>query len=144
MVNVARPAVVSPQIYGPDDLEKIFAQQMFTNPDLGGSAYAMLTAASRHRAEDVQDYLSNVAASNQLQAKLIQQGYEADLMKTGLEQIPHLATAGIPIENVPLAARNISGGGTDHLAQDGAFRNNKLKQAEIQQKLAAAAASAQD
>jgi len=137
-----RPQVASPSIFGQtDDLSKIYAQQMLTNPAMGGTAGALLMGQEGVRAGQIQDYYNQVREANRLQMLLSQQQDEADLLKEALQQGHHYITAGANVADMPLISRLFTRGATDPQTVDASTLVNSLKKAQIAHYYAQVAAS---
>src|SRR5215471_4608550 len=113
MAISARVTPPSYQMYDPSDLEKVFAQAMFADKGLGGTAYAMLQVAGRSRQEDIAQYRCDLDRANQLQGALIQQEMAADMAKEALAKGPDWMAQGADIQNIPVVANLFKGGTID-------------------------------
>lgn len=104
MASTPKQQIASPQIFNSDPVEQIFAKGVL-DPDMGGIAYAYLTAARGQRADDQSVYMQNLAASNRLAAELARQQMGQELLTEALKQGPDYAKAGINFSDIPLLAQ---------------------------------------
>lgn len=137
-----KPAVTAPTIFTSDPIEQTYAKGTL-DPQWGGTAFAYLQAAKGDRADAQAQYLSELHNANRLSAYLAQQEDANKLVAEALKQGPEYAKAGLPIEQVPLIARLLTGGGTDPQTREASALVNALKQSQIAENYAKGAAAGQ-
>lgn len=93
--NTKGQAIAAPQIFNSDPLEQTYAKEMFSSPDLGGTAYAMLQGAKGDRAGAQATYLDALREANTMSMRMAAQESQADILKELIKSAAEQANAGI-------------------------------------------------
>lgn len=100
-----RTSVPLPTIFNTDPIEQVYAKQLF-DPQQSGIAFGMLNAAKMDR-EGMQDqYRTDLANANALNAALQRQSMQSEQLQTAMKEGWHYTDQGFKVPDMPALAAN--------------------------------------